>query len=132
MTQDRSKYILFFIVCIGVIVRLIFIEHHGLSNDELSAWLRTKYDNFPDLINSGVKTGDMHPAFYQVLLWVWVHVFGDTEFSMRSISLIFYVLSMGLIYRIGSQFYSKTSALLLVALYVGLTFTILKDRKSVV
>ncbi len=130
MTLDRSKYILFFLVCIGLIVRLIFIEHHGLSNDELSAWLRTKYNNFPDLINSGVKIGDMHPAFYQVLLWFWVHVFGDTEFSLRSISLIFYVLSMFIIYKIGSQFYTKMSALLLVALYVGLTFTIINTTFS--
>ena len=130
MMQDRSKYIIFILVCIGLIARLIFIEHHGLSNDELSAWLRTKYDNFPDLINAGVKTGDMHPAFYQVLLWFWVHIFGDTEFSMRSISLIFYVLSMIMIYKIGSQFYTKMSSILLVALYVGLTFTIINTTFS--
>lgn len=130
MTQDRSKYILFFLVCIGLIVRLIFIVDQGLSNDELSAWLRTDYNNFQDLINSGVKTGDMHPAFYQVLLWFWVHIFGDTEFSMRSISLIFYVFSMIMMYRIGSQFYTKMSAILLVAMYVGLTFTIINTTFS--
>ncbi len=130
MNQDRSKYIIFFLVFIGVVVRLIFIEHHGLSNDELSAWLRTKYDNFPDLINSGVKTGDMHPAFYQVILWIWVNIFGDSEFSLRSISLVFYVLSMLLIYRIGYRYYTKMAALLLVALYVGLTFTILNTSFS--
>lgn len=106
-------------------MRLIFMEHHGLSNDELSAWLRTNYDSFPDLINLGVKTGDMHPAFYQVLLWIWVNVFGDTEFALRSLSLIFYVLTMVLIYRIGEVFYSKMSALLMISIYVGLTFTIL-------
>jgi hypothetical protein len=101
------------------------MDHHGLSNDELSAWLRTKYDTFPDLINFGVKTGDMHPAFYQVLLWIWVHVFGDTEFALRFLSLLFYLLTMVLLYRIGSEFYSKMSAILLVAICVGLTFTIL-------
>jgi hypothetical protein len=125
MIKNHTKYSLIFLLIIGLIVRLIFIWHHGLSNDELSAWLRTNYDSFADLLNFGVKTGDMHPAFYQVLLWIWVNIFGDSEIAMRSLSLLFYVLTMLLIYRIGSQFYSKMAAILFISLYVGLTFTVL-------
>lgn len=97
----------------------------GFSNDELSAWYRTRYSTWDSFWYFGVKHGDMHPAFYQVLLWLWVRVFGDSEFAIRSTSLLFYCLNSFLIYRIGTKHFSRFSGLLLQALYVGLTFTII-------
>jgi hypothetical protein len=125
-----QHWIFLFLLLTGLIVRLVFINYHGFSNDELSAWYRTNYTNFNDLINLGVKTGDMHPAFYQVLLWYWVRLFGDTEFSIRFISLIFYLANSWLIYRIGIRFFHKNASLIFLAIYSGLTFTIINTTFS--
>lgn len=108
-----------------MIVRIIFINEQGLSNDELSAWYRTRFTDWTTFWHEGVKSGDMHPAFYQVLLWIWVRIFGDSEWALRSTSLIFYILNSILLYRIASRHFSQLSGLLVQALYVGLTFTIM-------
>ncbi len=121
----KKHWVFISLVLVGIIIRLIFISYQGLSNDELSAWHRTHFSSWNDFWVQGVKVGDMHPAFYQVLLWFWVRVFGDSEIAIRSTSLIFYVLTSGLIYRIGICHFSKFSGLLLIALYTGLTFTVI-------
>lgn len=121
----KKHWVFISLVLVGIIIRLIFMSYQGLSNDELSAWHRTHFSSWNDFWVQGVKVGDMHPAFYQVLLWFWVRIFGDSEIAIRSTSLIFYVLTSGLIYRIGIRHFSKFSGLLLIALYTGLTFTVI-------
>lgn len=124
--QKISKHWIFFVLLVlGLILRLIFISEQGLSNDELSAWYRTKFTTWDSFWNDGVKTGDMHPAFYQVFLWIWVKVFGDTEFSIRATSLLFYILNSILIYKISCKHFTKLGGLLLQGLYTGLTFMVI-------
>ena len=107
----REKFlehkIFWLVLFVGLILRLLFIEFQGLSNDELSAWYRTRYPMAETFWKLGVREGDMHPAFYQVLLWVWVRLFGDSDFSIRMTSLIFFGLNLGLLYKISCSFFSK-------------------------
>jgi len=121
----QKHWVFISLVLVGLIIRLIFMHYQGLSNDELSAWHRTHFSTWNEFWVQGVKVGDMHPAFYQVLLWFWVRVFGDSEFAIRSTSLIFYILTSLLIYRIGIRHFSKYSGLLVIALFTGLTFTVM-------
>jgi hypothetical protein len=121
----QKHWIFLSLLLLGIIVRLVFMHYQGLSNDELSAWHRTHFSTWNDFWVHGVKVGDMHPAFYQVLLWLWLRVFGDSEFALRSTSLLFYIFTSLLIYRIGIRHFSKFSGLMTQALFVGLTFTIM-------
>ncbi len=123
----QKHWVFISLVLVGLIIRLIFMHYQGLSNDELSAWHRTHFSTWNEFWVQGVKVGDMHPAFYQVLLWIWVRIFGDSEFAIRSTSLIFYILTSLLIYRIGIRFFSKYSGLLVIALFSGLTFTVMNS-----
>lgn len=123
----KKHWVFVSLLLLGLLIRLIFMHYQGLSNDELSAWHRTHFSNWDDFWVKGIKVGDMHPAFYQVLLWIWIKLFGDSEFAIRSTSLIFYILSSLLIYRIGIRHFSKFSGLLLIALYTGLTFTVMNS-----
>lgn len=125
MQHLRNHWLFYTLLLIGLVVRSIFMVDQGFSNDELSAWYRTRYTTWDSFWYFGVKHGDMHPAFYQVLLWIWVRIFGDSEFAIRSTSLIFYCLNSFLIYRIGIKHFTRFSGLLLQGLYVGLTFTII-------
>ena len=110
---------------IGLIFRFSFMFHQGLSNDELSGWVRTQFSDWNSFWHFGVKAGDMHPVFYQAFLWVWVRIFGDSEWALRSTSIFFYLLNSWMIYQICRRFFSKQIGLAVVALYVGLTFTII-------
>lgn len=125
MQKLKKHWVFVTLLIIGLIVRMIFMSEQGMSNDELSAWYRTRFSDWDTFWTLGIKTGDMHPAFYQVLLWIWVRIFGDSEWAIRSTSLLFYIFNSFLIYRIGSNYFTQLGALLVQGLYVGLTFTIL-------
>lgn len=118
------------LLLIGLIMRLLFIDYQGLSNDELSAWYRTRFEMGDEFWKLGVSQGDMHPAFYQILLWFWVRVFGDSELSLRSTSLLFYLLNLILIYQIGIRFFSKYTGNLITAFYASLGFLIVNTTTA--
>lgn len=113
------------LLLIGLVFRFLFIHFQGLSNDELSAWNRTQFGDWNSFWYRGVKDGDMHPVFYQGLLWIWVRLFGDSEWSLRSTGILFYILNSWLIYRISIRFFSKQAGLAVIALYTTLAFTII-------
>ncbi|TNF50137.1 MAG: hypothetical protein EP305_01095 [Bacteroidetes bacterium] len=119
-----------FVLIAGLLLRFYFVSTNGLSNDELSAWLRTDYDSFSELIQLGIKENDMHPIFYQSLLWQWLSWFGQSEFSIRALSIAFYVGDLVLIYVIGKKYFSKTSAILTICFFSFLGFSLLNTTFS--
>jgi hypothetical protein len=121
----KTHMSLLVILSIGLIFRFLFIEFQGLSNDELSAWYRTRYLDWDSFWNQGVKLGDMHPVFYQAFLSFWFRIFGDSEWAIRSTGLLFYVVNSLLVYSISNRFFSKNTGLALLSLYAGLSFTII-------
>lgn len=54
---------------------------------------------------------DNHPPLYYLLLKAWTTAFGDSETSIRFLSLIFSVITIFLVYRIGEEIYSKKTGL---------------------
>jgi Dolichyl-phosphate-mannose-protein mannosyltransferase len=120
----KNHKIFLIILFVGVLLRFFFIYFQGLSNDELSAWYRTRYSLGEEFWRLGVSEGDMHPAFYQILLWFWVRIFGDSEFSLRATAILFFILNLSLIYRIACQFFSKYTGLIISAFYASLGFLI--------
>ena len=53
----KKHAIFIWLMLCGFTLRILFIEHQGLSNDELSAWFRTRYVDWDSFWNLGVKTG---------------------------------------------------------------------------
>ncbi len=123
-TFVRNNGLFVFLLIIGITLRLIFISHHGLSNDELSAWFRTRYTKWDDFWYFGVTNGDMHPVFYQALLWVWVRLFGELDWTIRLTSMLFFIMNMSLIYMLAIRHFTKQAAYLPIILYSTLTFLI--------
>ena len=54
--------------------------------------------------------GDFHPPFYYLFMKYWVYVFGNSEISLRTPSLIFALLTIYVVYKLAG----KVAALLLV------------------
>lgn len=125
MVFIRRNWLFLTLLFMGLVVRFLFMKEQGFSNDELSALCRTRFNSLGELWENGVKNGDMHPAFYQTLLWIWIKIFGENEFLIRLLSLIFYVANSWLIYRISCKYFSKESGVLITALYAGLSFTVM-------
>ena len=121
--KNHSTFI--WVICIGILLRVLFIEFQGLSNDELSAWYRTRYIDWNSFWYFGVKSGDMHPVFYQAFLHFWTQLFGDSEWALRSTGIFFYLLNSFLIYNVCIRFFTKNTGLALLTLYSCLVFTVI-------
>jgi len=111
----------------GFIFRLLSSYFHSYSSDELSAITRLRYDSFSDIIEYGVKIGDMHPAGVQLFMKFWSIIFGTSEVIMRLPFVICGTLSIFVIYKIGSRF-SAQVAVFSAALWAFLLFPIIQSE----
>jgi hypothetical protein len=125
-----KHYLALSIIFIGLIIRLFFIYFQGLSNDELSGVMRCHFPDFKTLIQEGVRNGDMHPAFYQVFMWFWMKFFGESELGIRTLSLFFFLLNMGLFYTIACRFFSRNQGIMVLVFYASFTFLIINTTFS--
>lgn len=69
---------------------------------------------------SGILTivaGDVHVPFYHLLLHYWLILFGNTVQVARLLSLLFFVLSVPMLYALGKRAYSANAGLLAAFLF---------------
>jgi len=71
---------------------------------------------------------DVHPPLYYQLLYGWLHLFGPGERAVRSLSGLFYVLSVFGVYGIGRALYGNKTALLCAAIYLSSPLAILSAQ----
>jgi mannosyltransferase len=110
---------LFLIIVLGAILRI-----HKLGAE--SIWLDEGYSVVISKL-SFMKVAtfvDDFPPLYYVVLHGWMRLFGDSEFSIRFPSLIFGVLSIGLIYQVGLLLFDERKGLIAALLLALSTFHI--------
>ena len=78
---------------------------------------------------AGVSGSD-HPPLHSLLLHFWMGITGRSEFSVRYLSLWWGVLGVALLYRLGKQFFNKSTALLAMALLVVSPFHIWYSQEA--
>jgi mannosyltransferase len=61
---------------------------------------------------------DVHPPLYFLILHSWIHLVGTGERAVRSLSGLFYILSVFAIYGLGRELYGMKTALLCAAIYL--------------
>src|SRR5688572_14049097 len=59
-----------FILLVAAILRFYHYSDWSLSNDELSALNRLRYDSFTEVMKHGVMLNDMHPPGIQAFLYI--------------------------------------------------------------
>lgn len=113
------------LVIIGALFRFYNYSNWSLSNDELSAITRLKFDSFAEMIEQGVRLTDMHPVGVQSFLWVWTNLFGVNEVMLRLPFVLLGIACIPLLYLSCRNFFGKFPALLATTAFVGLEFPIL-------
>jgi len=120
--EDKLAILL---IAAGAALRFYNFNEWSLSNDELSALTRLKYDTYGEMIEKGVRTNDMHPMGVQSFLWWWTHLFGTTVTAVRLPFVILGVFSIPMFYLTGRNFFGKSAALMATAVFSALQFPIL-------
>lgn len=127
MNKKTKNLVLLIILVVGYILRFSASILHSYSSDELSAIIRLNFSSFGDLIELGVKTGDMHPAGVQVFMKLWSLLFGTSELAMRLPFVILGTLSIYLIFLIGKR-YSERTGLFSAAIWSTLLFPVIQSE----
>jgi len=111
-----------FALAIGTELRFLGLADRSLWFDEAFSLSIAKVP-FPSVIDA-VRTGDPHPPLYYVLLGGWIRLFGSSEFAARSLSALFSVLTVPLLYGFGRRFVNREVALVGAVLLAGSAFAV--------
>lgn len=99
MIKRNSPYIiLFFIILLGICLRVHNLSFQNLWHDEVLSI------SISQVKLSWISTFNYHnPPFYFILLKYWANLFGRSEFAVRFLSVIFGALSILFIYKVGRE-----------------------------
>ncbi len=79
-------------------IRLFQLDTQSLWYDEGITWYLSQF-SMPELIRW--TAADIQPPFYYLIVWLSTHFFGDSEFALRFPSVIFGILAVPLMWRLG-------------------------------
>lgn len=108
---------LILLLVITVVLHFINLKSLSLSNDELSAITRAKFDTFFEMIDKGVMI-DYHPAGIQIFIFYWIKIFGDDDFLLRLPFVFCGIASAFLLYEICRKWFDDFAGLLSVVLFI--------------
>jgi len=98
------------VLILAAIFRLILINQ-SLWLDEAIEILAVKTNSYLQLITQH-SLGDFHPPLYHLVLKFWTSFFGFSEIGVRSLSVLFGVGTVGVVYLVGKQLGDKTLGIL--------------------
>jgi hypothetical protein len=124
----REHFLFTGILVLAIILRCYDLFSIPYTHDELSALVRTQYENFHDLINLGVKHLDTHPALVQVFLYYWTKIFGYSEWIVKLPFIFCGVASVYWVYKIGIRWSTKSAALIIASILACSEYTIMYSQ----
>jgi len=93
-------------ILLGVILRLYGLTFQSYWFDELfSVKLSNPIHSLSYVYDHTM--GDVHPPFYQSLLWLWYQIFGFSEYSGRVLSALAGIFSIYAIYALAKELYNR-------------------------
>lgn len=97
-----------FILALSLFLRIFLLDFESLWLDEGSSIKFAKL-SIPELIKSSQADGN--PPLYYLILHFWIKIFGDSEFSVRFLSVIFGMLVVVAVYWFCFEFWGREVAI---------------------
>ncbi|MCB9263262.1 MAG: glycosyltransferase family 39 protein [Flavobacteriales bacterium] len=123
----KDNYIFYGIFLLAAILRFYDYGSIPFTHDEFSAIFRTKFTNFQDLINLGVKV-DGHPALIQVFLYYYGHFFGFEEWVIKLPFTLAGLASLWLFYKTAASWFNSTVALTSTAFLATMQYMVMYSQ----
>ena len=124
---SSNHLVLIFILITGAVLRMWHLMEIPLTHDEFSVVFRTGYESFADLIEQGVKV-DVHPAGVQVFVNYWVALFGDSAASVKLPFILFGILSILMVYKLGEEWFNPSVGLITSTFVACLEYTVMYSQ----
>lgn len=113
---------LLLILIVAASLRLWDFASLPFMHDEFSALFRTHYDNFSELIKSGVMQNDSHPAGVQVFLYYWTSLVGFNALWVKLPFALSGIVAVWLIFLIGRSWFNETTGLFVASCMAVMQF----------
>lgn len=129
-TQYKKVYRIIFIlvlVSIGFYLRFHNITAREFWYDEAFSGIVVRY-NWNDMLSKSLQ--DVHPPAYYIALKAWSGAFGTSELALRSLSLLFGVATIPLVYLLARRLSNETTALVAAILVTFNPFLIAYSQEA--
>ncbi|MBN9671672.1 glycosyltransferase family 39 protein [Roseibium aggregatum] len=110
---DAGPLILLLILAVSALLRIRDLDRTSLWYDEAVSWSQSS-GTFGDLLSS--VAADNYPPLHNIILWLIMPVFGDSESALRFPSALLGVLAVWLLFRAGTILNGRSTGLLAAAL----------------
>ncbi|EIC4845364.1 glycosyltransferase family 39 protein, partial [Salmonella enterica] len=109
LRKIKYKYHVCLIVIFSALIRLLFLTDRYLWCDEASSVLISRHSVDNLLFHAAF---DVHPPLYYLLLHDWIILLGDSIAAVRSLSLLFGILTVVLVIALTRWLANERTALL--------------------
>jgi len=116
--------ILMGIVAVGAMLRFLYLGKESLWLDELASW------DFSSSFSKALHAEATNPPLYYLLLHAWSAVWGTSEAGLRSLSAIPGIVSIWLVWRLGSLLISERVGLAAAAYFAVSSFQIFYSQEA--
>lgn len=99
---NNKFIILFFILMIGIFLRVYDLNTESLWLDEGFSITYAKLNLYKIFF-----LRENNPPLYFIILHLWINLFGDSEFSVRFLSVLFGSSSIFMMYKVSKQIFDK-------------------------
>lgn len=101
---------LFVVLLLGLVLRLINLNQ-SFWLDEATSVLTARDLSFSEILTK-FSPGDFHPPLYYLMLKIWVGIFGASEIGARSMSVLFGLATVPVIFLIGKHLFDRKVGLI--------------------
>lgn len=122
-----NKHIFILILIVGAILRFWNYTSISFTHDEFSAYFRTGFTDFGELVEKGLKQ-DTHPPGVQLFMNYWRLFFGDSPWIIKFPFTLMGLAAVYLIWKLGRLWYNETVALISTSFMASLQFTIMYSQ----
>ncbi len=108
-SKNHTIWILLALVILAAGLRIYHLSYKSISIDEAIG----SFYAVEDLERVVILTiNDVHPPLFYVVHHFWIKIFGTSEMALRSIAIFFALLSILLLYRLGSIIFNRKIGLI--------------------
>jgi len=114
--QRKDIYFTLIIIAVNVLYRIPFLTSSGLWFDEIFSVYHSQFDIMHII---GTCKWDVSAPGYYYVLHFWMRLFGETEFSVRFLSVLFMALTGGVIYLFSKKYLNVHIGLFTLLLFLA-------------